>query len=311
MAGKRILVSHTAKSTRIYVSKKGLPISVRITPVLIPLTDVYLVDAPMKMPPGPAELSPNMSKLYLPISNSRGGLVLPQLFGNPQFSLSSILAQFFSHAWHIELLSTNVLTAETMLYIIASSTWSANFHHLNHKIKRIAFTDIRRPSILINDTLHICRQSLDILRQKISYTKKYIPQPILLEFHTLHTHNNGIYLPDTTLDELLAEAQVTERFLMDTFQLLMSSISVLDSETSIRQAARGQKLTQLAFVYVPMSFVTGVFGMNIKEINDSPLRAWVCVVFLLITVFGTAVLFGEIQVVERWRKNRKAEKEQV
>lgn len=279
--------------------------------VLTTLSDVYLVDAPMKMPPGPAELSTNMSKLYIPVSNSRGGLVLPQIFGNSQFSLSLILAQFFSHAWHIDLLSNNVLSTETFLYILASSTWSFNFHHLNRKIKRIAFTDIRRPSILINDTLHSCRETLDTLREKISYTRKYIPRLVLAELQTLHTHNNNLHLPPDTLSELLLEAQLTERFLMDTFQLLMSSISVLDSETSIRQAARGQKLTQLAFVYVPLSFVTSVFGMNVREINDSPLRAWVCVVFLFITVFMTAVLFGEIQVVEKWKRNRKLKRREV
>lgn len=35
-------------------------------------------------------------------------------------------------------------------------------------------------------------------------------------------------------------------------------------------AIRGQRLTRLAFLYIPMSFVTGVFGMNVMEINGSP-----------------------------------------
>jgi hypothetical protein len=62
---------------------------------------------------------------------------------------------------------------------------------------------------------------------------------------------------------------------MDTFQLLMSTINTLDAQTSLEQAARGSRLTWLAFIYAPLSFVTGMYGMNVKEINGSPVSAWV------------------------------------
>jgi len=37
-----------------------------------------------------------------------------------------------------------------------------------------------------------------------------------------------------------------------------------------------------AFLYVPFSFVTGIFGMNMKEINGSPLPMWVPVAAFLV-----------------------------
>ncbi|KAI5866280.1 hypothetical protein GGS23DRAFT_556354 [Durotheca rogersii] len=62
---------------------------------------------------------------------------------------------------------------------------------------------------------------------------------------------------------------------MDTLQLLVSPISVLDSETSIQQARSAQNLTLLAAVYVPLSFVTRIFGTNVREIRVAGIRVGV------------------------------------
>lgn len=78
---------------------------------------------------------------------------------------------------------------------------------------------------------------------------------------------------------------------MDSFHLLVSSTSVLNAETEMEQANRSQRLTQLAFLYVSLSFVTGIFGMNVKEINGSRLSGWVAVVALAVTAGCTAAVF--------------------
>ena len=81
-------------------------------------------------------------------------------------------------------------------------------------------------------------------------------------------------------------------FLMETFQLLMSSISVRDSQLSIEQSQRAARLTQLAFIYAPLSFVAGIFGMNVREINATGLSIWVFFVTLAIVVVLTVGIFG-------------------
>lgn len=47
---------------------------------------------------------------------------------------------------------------------------------------------------------------------------------------------------------------------METFQLFMSSLAY----RTVDQARRGGQLTFLALIYVPLLFVTGIFGMNIQ-----------------------------------------------
>ena len=243
-----------------------------------------------------------MAKLHLPVSNSRGGLVLPQLF--TQHSIYESLQQFFTHSWHFSVLIHRALSAETILYLMVASTWAFKLRHIDRDIRHIAFNDIRKPSLRLNDRLHECRQNLTNLRTEVAKAKKWIPQSVRKELENIRTKiyaGGYIGFPDAVFDEVLAEAGTVESFLMETSQILMSSISVLDAETSIQQAHTAQKLTQLAFIYVPLSFVTSIFGMNVKEINGSPTPVWVCVVVLAITVVCTFTISSAYKVSKKYK----------
>lgn len=49
-----------------------------------------------------------------------------------------------------------------------------------------------------------------------------------------------------------------------TFSALMATMSILESQKAIAQAEEVTKLTQLAFVFIPLTFVAGIFGMNLE-----------------------------------------------
>lgn len=224
---------------------------------------------------------------------------MPQLFDRQHFILMDCLDRFFSHAWHFDVLfgkldeTAELLEPETFFYMVVTSLWSDNHRMLKNRIRQIAFKEIRRPNVEITTSLHDCRQSLDGLRIDISYTKAWLPPIVhqqLTESRKFIGPDGYVGLPGEILHAICVEAEATEKFLMDTYQLLMSSISVLDSQTGIEQAHRGQILTQLALVYLPFSFVTGIFGMNVKEINGSALSIWVCLPVLVVTVIVTALL---------------------
>ena len=109
----------------------------------------------------------------------------------------------------------------------------------------------------------------------------------------------------------LEEAIKLEKLLMETFQLLMSSISVQDarmgveqSQISNRQSLRATQLTILASIYVPLSFVTGVFGMNLKQLNGSGLSIWVFFVAMAIAAIVTGIIFLGLQVHSKREENR-------
>jgi hypothetical protein len=75
-----------------------------------------------------------------------------------------------------------------------------------------------------------------------------------------------------TRDQILkrAEKQIeaSMRRLEGTYQVLMSSMSILESERAIGQAEVVTRLTNLAFFFIPLTFVSGLFGMNVVEFDQ-------------------------------------------
>ena len=55
-----------------------------------------------------------------------------------------------------------------------------------------------------------------------------------------------------------------------------------DSAIMKKQAARATLLTVLAAIYLPLSLVTGIFGMNIKEINNGVPSFWACILGVVV-----------------------------
>ena len=76
-----------------------------------------------------------------------------------------------------------------------------------------------------------------------------------------------------------------------------SQIGVKASERSIMQAKSVNRLTKLAFVFIPLNFASSIFGMNFKELGTGPLSIWIfgvtaslLVVLVALTIFGVSKL---------------------
>ena len=97
------------------------------------------------------------------------------------------------------------------------------------------------------------------------------------------------------MDNVLEESERVESFLMNTFNMLMSSVSVWAGIVSIQQTQRGTLLTQLAAIYLPISLVTSIFGMNVPGVDKAP--AWSCVVALIIILALTWGLIAIMRII--------------
>lgn len=233
----------------------------------------------------------------LPYANNRGGILLPKLLSQPGYSLFQSLESFFQHSWHLHLLfpsETGVISSTSLVYLLARSLWESNIRFLTQTIRRISFQEIRQPSLEINDTLHDLRKDLALTKAGLVETMTYAFDKAKEE---LSSQQNGKYKfgtrggPIQDLQLIFDEATEQEAFLMETFQLLMSSLSMQDSQASIEQTRRSTRLTQLAFIYIPLSFVTSIFGMNIKELNGSVLDLRAVFVGVTAVVLATATVF--------------------
>lgn len=79
--------------------------------------------------------------------------------------------------------------------------------------------------------------------------------------------------------------QMSDR-LERTSALLTTNMALLESRRSINEAQAVSRLTELAFVFVPLSFATSIFGMQIEPFADPvPLRSFF-IVAVVVTMFA-------------------------
>lgn len=112
----------------------------------------------------------------------------------------------------------------------------------------------------------------------------------------------------------LVSAQDSEVMMADS-KIMREDSQVMreDSQIMKQQAARTTLLTTLAVIYLPLQLITGIFGMNIKEITgDGIPRWWACLAAL---GAGGILTFLVYLAVKWWqwrrsqRKTQEAEKD--
>lgn len=73
-------------------------------------------------------------------------------------------------------------------------------------------------------------------------------------------------------------------------RIVLGKASIGEAELALQQSCRVGKLTQLAFFYIPFSFVTSFFGMNVNEFGTGRLRIWLWFA-TSIPIFLISILF--------------------
>lgn len=320
---------------------------------------------------------PDIPDLRVFCSDRRGGLSLPGLFGDVQHSMLEIFRKFFSHVASLRLLqhgrnTSGCLDPISLLYIIISSQWLENLHFLQKDLKRIAFEELRRPTIKLNDELLDRREQLAILRGEVLAAQESM-FPWAVEFV------KGFAIreyPIIFTEGLLQESDRLERFIMDTSQLLVSTLSVLNAEAATnqarllrtedearrtaaeekkerqrakdaerhriateqadrdrardeerrrateaqarrdreraereaevqsRQSAQSTRLAWAAGAYLPLSLATGIFGMNIQEMNGGIPKFWAVIATAIGLVVISIVAFVCLREWEKRKERR-------
>jgi Mg2+ and Co2+ transporter CorA len=120
---------------------------------------------------------------------------------------------------------------------------------------------------------------------------------IVQEHTRLHDTSTSLDLKND-LDHLLARIDILSNRCNTISATLLSTMSILKSQKSIEQSEQVNKLTRLAFVYIPLSYISSVFGMNVKEIQSSS-PIWV---FFVAAISFTllSVCLVSCQNIKKW-----------
>lgn len=89
-----------------------------------------------------------------------------------------------------------------------------------------------------------------------------------------------------------------------TYSALRADMSILESKRGIAQAESVGKLTELAFIFIPLTFITGLFSMQIDELQPSvPIRSFIiAAVIAIMLAYGTRLAVRSSLLVEPLRK---------
>lgn len=238
--------------------------------------------------------------LCFPYSENQAGLIFPSNQTTPRsLSIFSILlTAFIKHPWHFNLLfQPDTIPGPSLLYLLSTNFWQTNIRILSEAIEKLSFHDIPHPQGSdLSTKLHDKRRELAQLKKVVSQTVRYVPKHVI-DYFSQHSYYSGYAgwkarsTPIEQLNEMLVRAAELEKFLMESFQLLMATMSVLESQKGLEQTTRINRLTQLAFIYIPLSFVTGIFGMNIRELTGTGPHIWSFFATLVVVGILTAVVF--------------------
>lgn len=298
-------------------------------------TDLFLVDAPLRY--DQAFQRPHESRrgptLHFTYSRNYGGILLPPPSGTSLCHLFAALAVIFGHRWQVIYIfeSDGAFANVPFLYLMSHSLWESNRRDLDRQIRHVSFRSIRNPNLQISDSLHDMREDLAILHDNLAKTIWYVRPDVKAYFENLAKVSADVASrrnPLQRLPDILAQTEKLHDFFIETFQLLVNTIVVRDSQNSLKQAEQALLqtkesleqtrqsifLSRLAAVYLPLSVATGVFGMNLREINGAMPRAWAFVVVLLGLLLLTAgpFYFGNQRAIlksglERKLQNNRAE----
>ena len=108
------------------------------------------------------------------------------------------------------------------------------------------------------------------------------------------SHHQNVELPAllTAMEDFKALKQRIEVLRLRGQSLLgrlVSSLSLRESRQSIQQNMSTKRVTQLAFLFLPLSFSTSLFGMNVVELQETRLR--VVVVTAVVTLSLSLLLW--------------------
>jgi magnesium transporter len=174
-----------------------------------------------------------------------------------------------------------------LLYLVVDTLIDAMFptlDRLDETIDEIQDTVVERPSAQLLRRIYDLKHTVIDLRRQLGAQRDLVQQ-LTSRLSQLHGREIGLYYRDV-YDHVVRQYETVDS-LRD---LLTGTVDVYLSTVSVRENATMKQLTVVASLFLPLSFLTGFFGMNFAFLVDRIGSPW---------AFGIGVgLMGAITLVQ-------------
>ena len=162
--------------------------------------------------------------------------------------------------------------------------WAAKVMHPQGKTSANLEVHYDKQVAMLNET----RLNLDSLRNftNSNSSKEWMTM--------MHDYERVLQSTEQQINVVLAQ-KMTYRAAMASLD--ESRMGIEHTKRSMEQSARVKRLTQLAFVFIPLSFSTSLFGMNMELLGTGTAKAWMLVVAVIVAYVATCVVW----IIVDWR----------
>lgn len=161
----------------------------------------------------------------------------------------------------------------------------------------LILTDIRRQAlddIVIQNKLLHWRSLLDLIETELQAlhesVQSYASFILQRKQSTLHYSDTEPSTVNILVNNSLAEISSLRERTAEAYKSLMASISIVESKRGIAEAESVTKLTELAFLFIPLSFSASIFGMQVKELNPENISISAFFIMAIIVTSSSYVL---------------------
>ncbi|KAJ7747969.1 hypothetical protein DFH07DRAFT_830716 [Mycena maculata] len=161
---------------------------------------------------------------------------------------------------HIAFLETRVINTSNLL--LTRELHIIRAHHLHYSA---LLEDFRKTVVFVQDTPNPAMDALS--DEERLYSRRLLER----ECNTLLNE----------IDRLEMGRKMQEKRLKNVMNLVFSSVNIGDSkrmqqltEAAVRDSAASAQIAYLSMIFLPASFVAGIFGMNISEFSPDTHGSW-------------------------------------
>lgn len=137
--------------------------------------------------------------------------------------------------------------------------------------------------------IHLLEAAGTMTRQNVAWVRSTL-QELSEWIDHINKSKHILNLSEEIVDEMLElrnDLQSLQSRSEQTLNLLVASTGIAQSALVIDQTSGINKLTELAFFFIPLSFITAIFSMQVAELTESPPKMWTWGLSLGIVFFVT------------------------
>ena len=189
---------------------------------------------------------------------------------------------------HARLVQAKEKTTDVLAYIIIdmiTDQYFAELEHVGEKIERLETTVLKAEKASMVKEIYKVKRELVLLRQTMWPIREVVSSIMKIDNDILSPKTKALYRD--AYNEAVQVIETTEIFREMTASLLETHLSVLSN----RMNQTMKVLTVIATIFIPLTFITGIYGMNFVHMPELQWKGAYFVVLGFMAVIAAGMIW--------------------